>query len=458
MAGKNDLPTGVVKQGAGKETGGRPSEDKMAEMISRLHLTAEESDALEVADDIEEGLATSDSAIIGKVLSQGVLHIQTIMSALKPAWGNPKGLTMKSVGDNLFIAEFGLKRDRDRVLEGSPWTVGKRAVLTQEFDASMRPGDIHFEEMSIWVRIKNLPFGLMNGKWGYEIANKVGTVEKLDLDDQNRAWGPYLRAKVRINIAKPLRRGVSIFSTKRQRSEWYEVCYERLPNYCYACGIIGHSSIECPTPADRDENGLLPYSTDLRAQVDRKKNFFVDMNSQGSASIGKNNTDNGQGSEPTRSNTKLSYNQTFGTGVSREQNESHSNDDKGGEDTLPSRMNNIKGAILNDSPKHDIPTCIRKEISQENSCNSSGQGKKRKPFQSSEQGEKDLIMEDTNGAGSMEMALVAVQPTGPPYTRAAYADDEPYEEVNEQVKRQRKEYEPTLSISAAAGTQPRRKP
>lgn len=121
-------------------------------------------------------------------------------------------------------------------------------------------------------------------------------------------------------------------------------------------------------------------------------------------------------------------------------------------------MNNIEGAILNDSPKHDIPICIRKEISQENSCNSSGQGKKRKPFQSSEQGEKDLIMEDTNGAGSMEMALVAVQPTGPRYTRAAYADDEPYEVVNEQVKRQRKEYEPTLSISAVAGTQPRRKP
>lgn len=84
-----------------------------------------------------------------------------------------------------------------------------------------------------------------------------------------------------------------------------------------------------PTRADRYENGLLPYSTDLRAQVDRKKNFFVDMNSQGSASIGKNNTDNGQGSEPTRSITKSSYNQTFGTGVPREQNESHSNDDKG---------------------------------------------------------------------------------------------------------------------------------
>ena len=79
------------------------------------------------------------------------------------------------------------------------------------------------------------------------IAMKIGPVEKLELDDQDRAWGAYLRAKVQINITKPLMRGVSIFSTKRQVKEWYEVRYEKLPNYCYSCGIIGHSSVECLT-------------------------------------------------------------------------------------------------------------------------------------------------------------------------------------------------------------------
>lgn len=49
------------------------------------------------------------------------------------------------------------------------------------------------------MRIHNLPFGLMNGKWAYEIAKKIGPVEKLDVDAQDRAWGAYLRAKLRIN-------------------------------------------------------------------------------------------------------------------------------------------------------------------------------------------------------------------------------------------------------------------
>ena len=114
MAGKDQL---LCSDGREKMEGERSldalSEDRVTEMIGSLKLTAEESDALEIADDVEEGLATSSCAIIGKVLSQGILHIQTIMSALRPAWGNPKGLNATSVGDNLFIAEFSSIQDKD---------------------------------------------------------------------------------------------------------------------------------------------------------------------------------------------------------------------------------------------------------------------------------------------------------------------------------------------------------
>jgi hypothetical protein len=203
------------------------------------------------------------------------------MATLRPARGNSKGLNARTVGDNMFIAEFGSMQDKVRVLGGSPWNVGNRAVLVQEFDANLRPTDIVLNHMLIWVRIKNLPFGLMNKSWGEELAGKIGKLEKVDADSNGRAWGPYLRVKVRINITKPLRRGVSIFSVKRQKKEWYEVQYEKLPSYCYSCGIIGHSSVECPNPAERDENGNLPYNMELRAADERKKRSFGDGVGQG---------------------------------------------------------------------------------------------------------------------------------------------------------------------------------
>jgi len=57
--------------------------------------------------------------VIGKVLGPDPLQLPTIMSAIRSAWGNPKGLVARMVGDNLFIAEFDSVLDKNRVLDGS---------------------------------------------------------------------------------------------------------------------------------------------------------------------------------------------------------------------------------------------------------------------------------------------------------------------------------------------------
>ncbi|KAL6642633.1 hypothetical protein ACP70R_020814 [Stipagrostis hirtigluma subsp. patula] len=242
----------------------------VVEMLGRLKLTAEESEAIVVEDAELEGLATSELAIIGKVLSASVLHIHTITAALRPAWGNPKGLVMKSVGNNVFTAEFECKQDLDRVLDGSPWNVGKKAVLVQAFDPNLRPSEVVFDRMSIWVRIYDLPFGLTNNKWGKELAKKIGSVVKIEVGSDDRAWGAYLRAKVQVDISKPLLRCISIYSERKKITEVFDVKYEKLPNYCYSCGLIGHSSVECSTPAERDEKGHLPYGKELRVQEESR--------------------------------------------------------------------------------------------------------------------------------------------------------------------------------------------
>lgn len=263
-----------LNQDKGKEIGDAEIlGDGVSDWFSRLKLTSEERKVLTVDDDVEDNLAFLDRAIVGKILSSSVLNIETIMSALYPAWGNPKGLIARSVGENLFIAEFGSKQDMERVLNGSPWSMNKRAVLIKRFDPNQRPADIRFNQLPIWVRIMNLPLGLMNDKWGSQLAGMVGEVEQLETDEQGRAWGPYLRAKVVIDVSKPLRR--CVFSARRQAHELYDVQYENLLFFCFSCGIIGHSSIECPNPVERDDRGLMPYSEKLRVSNDKKK-FLVD--------------------------------------------------------------------------------------------------------------------------------------------------------------------------------------
>jgi hypothetical protein len=199
---------------------------RVAEMLERLNLTSEEADAVILEDENEADLVSLEWALIGKVLSPNTLHIQTIMSAMKPAWGNPKGVVAKSVADNVFIVEFASSADKERVKEGAPWTVGKHAVLFNDFDPKQKPSEVSFERISLWARIMNPRFELMNTIWGELLGAKIGKVEKVDVDSQGRAWGNSLRVRVSVEVNKPLMRYVSAYSKKHKVYERYEVKFE----------------------------------------------------------------------------------------------------------------------------------------------------------------------------------------------------------------------------------------
>jgi hypothetical protein len=85
-------------------------------------LTAEEEDVVEFSDDEDGGEASVvEWALVGKVLSPAIVHATMIYRAMKPAWGHPYGLKVRSIGEkeeNLFVAEFGAQQDMEREFGG----------------------------------------------------------------------------------------------------------------------------------------------------------------------------------------------------------------------------------------------------------------------------------------------------------------------------------------------------
>ncbi|KAK1644717.1 hypothetical protein QYE76_062522 [Lolium multiflorum] len=261
VPGRSEKGKDVVPPAAGTgDASGSQSRERVEQMMAKLRLTAPESKAVVIDDVADLKMVDPDRAFVGMVLAPNVLHIQTISSAMRAAWGNPKGLLLNPAGDNLFIAEFGSKADRDRVMEGSPWVVGKHAVLMQKYDVEVQPQDVVFDRMAIWARILALPNRLMNLERGMVIAEPIGGVKRIEADSQGRCWGGFMRLRVEVNVAEPLRRVVTIFSSRFKTTESYVVQYEKLPIFCCSCGLIGHSTLSCVNPADRDEDGELPYS------------------------------------------------------------------------------------------------------------------------------------------------------------------------------------------------------
>ncbi|KAE8772246.1 hypothetical protein D1007_55754 [Hordeum vulgare] len=92
-----------------------------------------------------------------------------------------------------------------------------------------------------------------------------------------------------------------VFSQQRQVTDYYKVKYERLPIFCYSCGLVGHSTLVCPTPAERDAEGFLPYHGPHLSVPDERKNKAGTNSVQGSFSSGQGswpgNGRNGQSSQ-----------------------------------------------------------------------------------------------------------------------------------------------------------------
>ncbi|KAE8772758.1 hypothetical protein D1007_55169 [Hordeum vulgare] len=225
-----DLSIRVLDQAAkgkasvAKESASSSAGDNAAAMLDRLNLTTQEPTAFVLEEDDEDYPGCLSWALVGKVLAPNTLHVSTIKAALRPAWGNPRGLEFHLLGANRFLAEFGSKADKDRVSDGSPWTISKHCIMLKEFDPSLKPSDVCFDTLSMWVRILNLPFGLMNDDRGKALASTLGKVERMDVDDKGRAWGDYMRVRIFVDVNQPLMRCVSVFSHKRRVTDVYEEC------------------------------------------------------------------------------------------------------------------------------------------------------------------------------------------------------------------------------------------
>lgn len=113
----------------------------------------------------------------------------------------------------------------------------------------------------------------MNKRRAPWVAELIGEPVRVDLDENEKVSGAFLRVRVKIEIDKPLRRGVMLKTDPKRAPKWYELQLEKLPFFCISCGRIGHSEIVCSEPSPRNERGKLPYDLPLRAPEDRKKCF-----------------------------------------------------------------------------------------------------------------------------------------------------------------------------------------
>jgi hypothetical protein len=84
---------------------------------------------------------------------------------------------------------------------------------------------------------------------GQRIGASMGVVEEVDVDEAGVGWGEFLRVRVVLDVTKPLSRGR--FLKLKDRTIWITFRYERIPRFCFMCGVIKHRGRGCVKPGGR---------------------------------------------------------------------------------------------------------------------------------------------------------------------------------------------------------------
>ncbi|KAL5787533.1 hypothetical protein ACOSP7_004482 [Xanthoceras sorbifolium] len=191
--------------------------EEIARRWAKLSLSDDDGPIAMVDEGLKaEGIRRLSLSLVGKIVSNREVNREAFRNTIASIWRTKKEVEVESIGVNLFVFRFGCFWDRKRVLEGGPWSFDKNLLALKEAVGIGRVSEIDFSLVPFWVQIYDLPLACMNRDMG-----------------------------VLINVQQPLKRGLRFAFGAGGEVCSALLCYERLPNFCFYCGCMGHLLREC---------------------------------------------------------------------------------------------------------------------------------------------------------------------------------------------------------------------
>lgn len=236
-------------------------------MMKKLQLSKEEKIIKIGSEAMDGGKERLPQAVV-KLLSEKGVRVEVIEQTVGWIWCSAKGISCKDLRDNMFLISFNQVAGKRRALDDGPWMISKELLVVTEFDESKSLDEFDFSFIPIWIRVERLPMGMMNRSAATVIGDDIGEFMDADAEGGEMVAGRVLRLKVRLDIQKPLRRGITADLGGDKGERWCPISYEFLPEFCYTCGLIGHIDRMCSKKLGKGESA--PYSRELRYVAPKK--------------------------------------------------------------------------------------------------------------------------------------------------------------------------------------------
>ncbi|CAN6234586.1 unnamed protein product [Urochloa humidicola] len=126
-----------------------------------------------------------------------------IFNELSKAWGKKFPVPVRELTDNRFLVEFDLVKLWRKAIHGGPWKYRGDAIIFVPYDGLRRISEIAIDTIGLWVRIYDIPIGMMTDGFVRALGAKVGKVLEI-----GGAIKDYKRVKVDFPLDKALMHSV----------------------------------------------------------------------------------------------------------------------------------------------------------------------------------------------------------------------------------------------------------
>lgn len=139
--------------------------------------------------------------------------------------------------------DFQSETYRDWVLDMSPWAIHGHCLNLKVCPPNQCTSEIEFGMLQMWVQVHDLCLEMLNAENTSYVANTIGKCIEMDSETDMQKRG-YLRLKIEVKLEVPLKSGYW-WTTDRWNERWTQIKCERVSDFCYGCGNLGHNAQAC---------------------------------------------------------------------------------------------------------------------------------------------------------------------------------------------------------------------
>jgi hypothetical protein len=139
-------------------------------LCSKISLTDGAKVGIKVTEsDVAKTREKSTNYLVGKLWTNKTINKEAFNAVLSRIWRTVGQVVFKELQDNCWLFEFLGESDKQRVLEGTPWSFDRVALVLTEFDGKIALSQIDFTHTPIWVQVHYMPLLCMNRGVGIKI-------------------------------------------------------------------------------------------------------------------------------------------------------------------------------------------------------------------------------------------------------------------------------------------------